>query len=98
MRLGGTRGAGTGRGTAGVEAGEVECWAEEGYEEDRARGLDAAYLKFAARLARYPEQCARWVGLGGRTVRNRPAERRQTLTQIPDTYQSSLRGKRVRGG
>lgn len=35
-------------------------WSGEGYEEDAARGADAAYLKFAKQLALVPQQCIRY--------------------------------------
>ncbi|KAG2491055.1 hypothetical protein HYH03_010501 [Edaphochlamys debaryana] len=37
-----------------------EAWGGEEYEEDHVRGVAGAYLKFAQRLARAPEQCARY--------------------------------------
>ncbi|PNH11466.1 hypothetical protein TSOC_001719 [Tetrabaena socialis] len=59
-------GGGAGRGGSAAAAGpdggasEGECWAGEEYEEDHVRGVEGAYLKFAARLARQPGQCARY--------------------------------------
>ncbi|GLI59884.1 hypothetical protein VaNZ11_001805, partial [Volvox africanus] len=49
-----------------AEADEAmtSSWAGEEYEEDHVRGVQGPYLKYAARLALYPEQCARYA-LGG---------------------------------
>lgn len=54
--------AGTGSGSGSGSA--PMSWLGEEYEEDAVRGLDPAYLKFSARLARQPGQCVRWVGEG----------------------------------
>ena len=40
-------------------AKDAESWLGEQYEEDHVRGVDGAYLKYAARLAWQPDQCAR---------------------------------------
>lgn len=55
---------------ADVSDGGSESWAGEQYEEDHLRGVEGSYLKFAKRLARQPDQCARCVSRGaGWTVR-----------------------------
>ncbi|EFJ42432.1 hypothetical protein VOLCADRAFT_97543 [Volvox carteri f. nagariensis] len=51
-------------GTGGVvpcseDGDDLGSWAGEEYEEDHVRGVQGAYLKYAARLARQPDQCAR---------------------------------------
>lgn len=51
---------GSSAGPGGGEGGEAgEAWGGEGYEEDAARGVTRAYLKFSKRLGRAPTQCAR---------------------------------------
>ena len=46
--------------SGGSEAGSgLVAWAGEEYEEERVRGVEGSYLKYAARLRRQPLQCVR---------------------------------------
>lgn len=48
---------------ADAAAGSTEdgaSWAGETYEKDEIRGVERGYLKFSKRVARQPEQCARY--------------------------------------
>ncbi|GFR42684.1 hypothetical protein Agub_g3495 [Astrephomene gubernaculifera] len=57
----GAEGDDAGMSAGGDDAGsEPGSWAGEEYEEDHVRGVHGAYLKYAARLARQPDQCARY--------------------------------------
>ena len=48
--------------SGGSEAGSgLVAWAGEEYEEERVRGMEGSYLKYAARLRRQPLQCVRCV-------------------------------------
>ncbi|KXZ51815.1 hypothetical protein GPECTOR_11g256 [Gonium pectorale] len=51
---------GDGGGGGGEAGSDHDSWAGEEYEEDHVRGVDGAYLKYAARLARQPDQCVRY--------------------------------------
>ncbi|KAF8065777.1 PED1 [Scenedesmus sp. PABB004] len=51
-------------GAGGGEGGGEEAWGGEGYEKPELRGVERGYLKFSRRLARRPQQCARYA-LGG---------------------------------
>jgi len=56
-----TAAAAAGASTAEAEGEAGASWAGEEYEPDNVRCMQRSYLKFMKRLARQPQQCARWV-------------------------------------
>eukprot|EP00775_Hariotina_reticulata_P010797 gene10797-10953_t len=50
------------KGSAGAELPGYYIFAEAepAYEKDEVRGMERSYLKFSKRLARQPQQCARY--------------------------------------
>lgn len=53
--------AAAGASNADAEGEAGASWAGEEYEPDNVRCMQRSYLKFMKRLARQPQQCARWV-------------------------------------